>query len=303
MFSRRHPYLFFMLIFASVVSFSIVMISAALLIGSKRSDYVGYHMGREKVGIIELVGIISESRGIIEKIKRFRDDDTVKAIVLRIDSPGGSVGPSQEIFREVRKTVEKKKVIASMGSVAASGGYYVAAGADGIIANPGTITGSIGVMMGFTNFQKILEKAGLVSVVVKSCEYKDIGSPTREMTEKEADILQNVADRIHNQFIDAIASGRNMDKDKVASFANGRIFSGEEAKELGLVDRLGNLEDAVEWAGRMAGIKGDISSVYIEDTKISLLKYIAESSLKHLVYRIIYPSLSADYMYQPDSQR
>jgi protease-4 len=292
-----------MLIFASVVSFSIVMISAALLIGSKRSDYVGYHMGREKVGIIELVGIISESRGIIEKIKRFRDDDTVKAIVLRIDSPGGSVGPSQEIFREVRKTVEKKKVIASMGSVAASGGYYVAAGADGIIANPGTITGSIGVMMGFTNFQKILEKAGLVSVVVKSCEYKDIGSPTREMTEKEADILQNVADRIHNQFIDAIASGRNMDKDKVASFANGRIFSGEEAKELGLVDRLGNLEDAVEWAGRMAGIKGDISSVYIEDTKISLLKYIAESSLKHLVYRIIYPSLSADYMYQPDSQR
>jgi protease-4 len=292
-----------MLIFASVVSFSIVMISAALLIGSKRSDYVGYHMGREKVGIIELVGIISESRTIIEKIKRFRDDDTVKAIVLRIDSPGGSVGPSQEIFREVRKTVEKKKVIASMGSVAASGGYYVAAGADGIIANPGTITGSIGVMMGFTNFQKILEKAGLVSVVVKSCEYKDIGSPTREMTEKEADILQNVADRIHNQFIDAIASGRNMDKDKVASFANGRIFSGEEAKELGLVDRLGNLEDAVEWAGRMAGIKGDISSVYIEDTKISLLKYIAESSLKHLVYRIIYPSLSADYMYQPDSQR
>ena len=303
MFSRRHPYLFFMLIFASVVSFSIVMISAALLIGSKRSDYVGYHMGREKVGIIELVGIISESRAIIEKIKRFRDDDTVKAIVLRIDSPGGSVGPSQEIFREVRKTVEKKKVIASMGSVAASGGYYVAAGADGIIANPGTITGSIGVMMGFTNFQKILEKAGLVSVVVKSCEYKDIGSPTREMTDKEADILQNVADRIHNQFIDAIASGRNMDKDKVASFANGRIFSGEEAKELGLVDRLGNLEDAVEWAGRMAGIKGDISSVYIEDTKISLLKYIAESSLKHLVYRIIYPSLSADYMYQPDSQR
>ncbi len=303
MFSRRHPYLFFMLIFASVVSFSIVMISAALLIGSKRSDYVGYHMGREKVGIIELVGIISESRAIIEKIKRFRDDDTVKAIVLRIDSPGGSVGPSQEIFREVRKTVKKKKVIASMGSVAASGGYYVAAGADGIIANPGTITGSIGVMMGFTNFQKILEKAGLVSVVVKSCEYKDIGSPTREMTDKEAGILQNVADRIHNQFIDAIASGRNMNKDKVASFANGQIFSGEEAKELGLVDRLGNLEDAVEWAGRMAGIKGDISSVYIEDTKISLLKYIAESSLKHLVYRIIYPSLSADYMYQPDKQQ
>jgi protease-4 len=301
MFSRRHPYLFFMLIFASVVSFSIVMISAALLIGSKRSDYVGYHMGREKVGIIELVGIISESRAIIEKIKRFRDDDTVKAIVLRIDSPGGSVGPSQEIFREVRKTVAKKKVIASMGSVAASGGYYVAAGTDGIIANPGTITGSIGVMMGFTNFQKILEKVGLVSVVVKSCEYKDIVSPTREMTDKEAGILQNVADRIHNQFIDAIASGRNMNKDKVASFANGQIFSGEEAKELGLVDRLGNLEDAVEWAGRMAGIKGDISSVYIEDTKISLLKYIAESSLKHLVYRIIYPSLSADYMYQPDS--
>lgn len=302
MFSRRHPYLFFMLTFAAIISFVIVMITVSLFIGNKRSDYAGYNTGGEKVGIIELVGIISESKSIVGKIKRFRNDDSIKAIVLRIDSPGGSVGPSQEIFREIRKTVNKKKVIASMGSVAASGGYYIAAGADGIIANPGTITGSIGVMMGFTNFQKILEKAGLVSIVVKSCEYKDIGSPVREMTDKEADILQNVANSIHNQFVEAIASGRNMDKNKVASLADGRIFSGEEAKVLGLVDRLGNLEDAVEWAGKLAGIKGDISSIYIEDKKFFLLKYIAESSLKHLIYRIIYPSLSADYIYQPGQQ-
>jgi len=292
-----------MLVFVAIVSFAIVTINVLLLIGNKKTDYSGYNTGGEKVGVIELVGIISESKTILEKIKRFRNDKSVKAIVLRIDSPGGSVGPSQEIFREIRKTIKKKKVIASMGSVAASGGYYVAAAADGIIANPGTITGSIGVIMGFTNYQKILEKVGLVPVVVKSCEYKDIGSPVREMSEKEAEILQNLADGIHNQFVNAIARGRNIEKNKVASFADGRIFSGQEAKELGLVDRLGNLEDAVEWAGRMAGIKGEVSSVYIKDKKFSLIKYIAESSIKKLVYRITYPSLSAEYIYLPEKQQ
>lgn len=215
----------------------------------------------EKVGVIEIIGAIADSKDIIHNLKRFREDDSIKAIVVRIDSPGGGVGASQEIFREITKTSESKKIIASLGGVAASGGYYIAAGADGIVANQGTITGSIGVIMGYSNFQELLKKIGLVPVVIKSGEYKDIGSPVREMTKKEEEILRNLANQIHKQFIKAIAEGRGIEQSKVEKFADGRIFSGEEAKKLGLVDRFGNLEDAIEWAGRMGGIKGKVSAV------------------------------------------
>jgi protease-4 len=210
------------------------------------------------------------------------------------------VGPSQEIFREIRKTSSSKKVVASMGSIAASGGYYIAAGADGIIANPGTITGSIGVIMGFTNYQELLRKIGLVPVVVKSGKYKDIGSPVRKMKPEEKKILQNFSRKIHRQFIKDIVDGRKMDQAKVEALADGRIFTGEESKELGLVDRLGNFEDAIEWAGRMGGIKGKISTVYAREKKFSLLKYIADSSAKALLNRIADSSLSADYLYSPE---
>ena len=257
--------------------------------------------GGEKVGIVELTGNITSSRDIIHSLKRFRENSSIKAIVIRIDSPGGAVGPSQEIFREIRKTVKTKKVIASMGSVAASGGYYVAAGANGIIANPGTITGSIGVIMGFANFQELLRKIGMVPVVIKSGQYKDIGSPVREMTKDERGILQNLSNRIHRQFIVDIAKGRGMDLSKVEGIADGRIFTGEEAKNLGLIDRLGNLEDAIEWAGRMGGIKGKISAVYVPKKKFSILNFIAESSVKEIVNMMVNPSLYAGYLYSPSN--
>jgi len=220
--------------------------------------------------------------------------------VIRIDSPGGAVGPSQEIFREIRKTSKSKKVVASMGSIAASGGYYIAAGTDGIVANPGTITGSIGVIMGFTNYQKLLSKIGLVPIVIKSGEYKDMGSPVREMKPEEKRILKEFARKIHRQFIQDIVEGRKMEKAKVKSLADGRIFTGKESKELGLVDRIGNLEDAVEWAGRLGGIKGKISTVYAREKKFSLINYITDSSAKALLNRITDPSLSADYLYLPE---
>jgi protease-4 len=254
----------------------------------------------EKVGILEINGIIADAKNAIHNLKRFREDSSVKAIVIRINSPGGAVGPSQEIFREIRKTSSSKKVVASMGSIAASGGYYIAAGADGIIANPGTITGSIGVIMGFTNYQELLRKIGLVPVVVKSGKYKDIGSPVRKMKPEEKKILQNFSRKIHRQFIKDIVDGRKMDQAKVEALADGRIFTGEESKELGLVDRLGNFEDAIEWAGRMGGIKGKISTVYAREKKFSLLKYIADSSAKALLNRIADSSLSADYLYSPE---
>lgn len=277
-------------------------LSLIFMLAAKDADFDDLlKSGGEKVGIVELTGNITSSRDIIHSLKRFRENSSIKAIVIRIDSPGGAVGPAQEIFREIRKTVKTKKVIASMGTVAASGGYYVAAGADGIVANPGTITGSIGVIMGFANFQELLRKIGMVPVVIKSGQYKDIGSPVREMTKDERGILQNLSNRIHRQFIVDIAKGRGMDLSKVEGIADGRIFTGEEAKNLGLIDRLGNLEDAIEWAGRMGGIKGKISAVYAPKKKFSILKFIAESSVKEIVNMMVNPSLYAGYLYSPSN--
>ncbi|HUV51205.1 MAG TPA: signal peptide peptidase SppA [Anaerolineae bacterium] len=302
MFSRRHPYLFFILIFSSIMVTAFIGLSLVFMLAAMDADFDDLlKPGGEKVGIVELTGNITSSRDIIHSLKYFRENSSIKAIVIRIDSPGGAVGPAQEIFREIRKTVKTKKVIASMGTVAASGGYYVAAGADGIVANPGTITGSIGVIMSFANFQELFRKIGLVPVVVKSGLYKDIGSPVREMTKDEENILQNLSDQIHKQFIVDIANGRSMDLSIVEGLADGRIFTGEEAKNLGLIDRLGNLEDAIEWAGRMGGIKEKISAVYAPKKKFSILKFIAESSVKEIANMISNPSLYTGYLYSPSN--
>ena len=292
MFSRRHPYLFFILVSSSIFVAAILGISTLIFLGTRESDF---NMG-EKVGVVEISGIITDAKDTIRNIKKYREDDSIKAIVLRIDSPGGVVGPAQEIFREIRKTIGEKKIIASMGSIAASGGYYIAAGTDGIMANPGTITGSIGVIIGYTNFEEILQKIGLYPVVVKSGEFKDMGSPVRKMTEREKKLLQDFVDSTHRQFVAAVAEGRKMDPEKVRSIADGRIITGEDAKSLGLVDRLGNIEDAIEWAGRMGGIKGKISAVYSRKADISLVDYFIESSIKKVVNRVINPEPYVGYI-------
>lgn len=300
MFSRRHPYLFTILVVTSIVAVAMIGTSLLFFLGTRHIELPGLgKKGSGKVGVIEIFGVIINGKDVIKKLKHFREDDSIKAIVLRIESPGGSVGPAQEIFREVRKTIKKKKIVASMGTIAASGGYYIAAGANGIMASPGTITGSFGAIMGYTNFQDILEKIGLVPIVIKSGEYKDIGSRSRKMTETEQKMLQNLVDRIHSQFISAISEGRNMDPAKVASLADGRLFLGEEAKELGLIDRLGNIEDAIEWAGRMGGIKGEITAVYAKEKRFSLIRQLVDSSIKALAHQIANPEISADYLYNP----
>ena len=296
MFSRRHPYLFFILIFSTVVTTAMILMTLLVTLSTRDTEF---EFG-EKVGVIEINGIIADSKNVLNHLKRFREDNAIKAIVVRIDSPGGAVGPSQEIFREIRKTSATKKVVASMGTIATSGGYYIAAGANGIVANPGTITGSIGVIMGFTNYEELLHKIGLVPIVVKSGEYKDLGSPVREMKPEEKKILQEFAKKIHRQFIKDIVDGRKMDMEKVESLADGRIFTGQESKKFGLVDRLGNLEDAIEWAGRLGGIKGKIATVYAKEKKYSLLRYITDSSAGTLLNHILVPKLSADYIYRPE---
>jgi protease IV len=183
-------------------------------------------------------------------------------VILRVDSPGGGVGPSQEIHREVLRLKEKKPVVVSMGAVAASGGYYVSCAADKIIANEGTITGSIGVIMEFLNVERLFEWAGLKSRVIKSGKYKDIGSGTREMTDEEKKLLQAMVDDVHDQFVSAIVESRGIERATVLSFADGRVFSGRQAKEIGLVDELGNFRDAVAKAAELAGIEGDPKLVY-----------------------------------------
>lgn len=209
------------------------------------------------VGLVELKGVIVDGQEMVSQLRALKKDDRVKSVVLRIDSPGGVVGPSQEISAEVKGLAAKKKVVVSMGSVAASGGYYVAAPATLIYANPGTITGSIGVLMKFSNIEGLMGKVGMKAFTLKTGRFKDVGSPVRTMSADERAMLQAVIDSTHGQFVRAVAQGRRIPVAQVAALADGRIFSGEQALAHRLVDRLGTLQDAIAEAGRLAGIKGE----------------------------------------------
>ncbi len=295
MFSRRHPFLFFILVFTAISAGSLVILSIVLTgVLGPQEDF-----GDNNVGVIEIVGTIVDSKEINENLKMFRDDDSIKAIVLRIDSPGGGVGPSQEIFRAILKAKEKKPVITSMGALAASGGYYAAAASDGIMANPGTITGSIGVIMGYTNFKEIFQKIGLVPVVFKSGAFKDTGSPVREMRADEKVFLQDFVNKIYDQFVRDVAKTRKMNYRKVKKLADGRIYTGSEAKKLGLVDRIGNLEDAVDWAGELGEIEGEINVVYPPEPRMTFLEYLTEATMSGFFEKVVDSRLKAGYMFQP----
>lgn len=215
--------------------------------------------GQDRVALIRVEGVILDAQATIGELKQYSENPLVKAIVLRIDSPGGGVVPSQEIHDAVKRVKNKsnKAVIASMGTVAASGGYYIAAATDRIIANPGTLTGSIGVIMETTNLEGLLKKVGVEGVVIKSGRFKDVGSPLRKMNDEERKLLQAVMDDVHQQFIQAVADGRSLEPSEVEPLADGRIFTGRQAKEAKLVDELGDLEDAIHIAADIAGIEGE----------------------------------------------
>lgn len=231
-----------------VLFFVTVWVLLALLEGT------GFPGGR-KVAIAELEGIILESEPLARELQEHQENPAVRAVVLRINSPGGVVAPTQEIYAAVQRLRKARKpVVASLGSVAASGGYYVATAADRIYANPGTLTGSIGVVMQMANVEGLLKKVGVDYVVVKSGQYKDLGNFARTMSPEERRILQTLLDDVYNQFVDAVANGRSLDRQAVLSFADGRIFSGQQAKELGMLDVLGGLEEAIEGAAALAGL-------------------------------------------------
>ncbi len=223
-------------------------------------------MGRsgDRLGVVEIEGVISESRQTMEEIIRFKEDPSIKGVILRINSPGGAVGPTQEIYREVVKLKTKKKVFVSMGSVCASGGYYIAAAGEKVYANPSTITGSIGVIMQSVILEELLKKIGVKSNTIKAGELKDAGTPFREMTPEERAYLDGIVKNIHEQFIKDVAAGRKMDFEKVKTMADGRIYTGLQAKDLGLVDSIGNFYDTVDDIKKVLNIKGKPQLVYSE---------------------------------------
>jgi protease-4 len=235
-------------------------------------------VGKDRVALVKIEGVLLLSENLVEELNGYAEDSSIKAIVIRIDSPGGGVVPSQEIYNAVKNAKkEGKKVVVSMGSVAASGGYYIAAAADKIVANPGTLTGSIGVKMEFPNLEKLLEKIGVKGMVVKSGEFKDIGSPYRDITDQEKKLLQDVIDDVHSQFIMAVAEGRHLPEPDVRAIADGRIFTGRQALALKLVDEMGDLGDSIRTAGTMAGIKGK-PAVVEKRKKIPFFEYLKEES-------------------------
>jgi len=250
----------------------------------------------DRIALIRVEGLITDSKEATEDIKEYVKNPSIKAIVLRIDSPGGAVGPAQEIYEEVRKAAAKKKVIVSMGSVAASGGYYIASPATKIIANPGTLTGSIGVIMEIPNISGLMDKLGIKTEVVKSGRHKDIASIFRGIGKEEREILQGVLDNVHGQFIKAVAEGRNMLPSDVEKIADGRVFTGEQALKEGLIDELGDLEDAVQAAAKLSGIKGE-PAIVSKKERFSLIDLIREGVPKELTN--ITPSVKLKFLYTP----
>ncbi len=239
--------------------------------------------GGEAVGVLQIEGTIDRSQEVVEELKRFGESGGIKAVVVRIDSPGGAVAPTQEIYEEIGKLKKKKPVMASLGGMATSGGYYIASACQRIVANPGTLTGSIGVIMQLGNVEELMRKLGVKGYSIKSGRNKDIGSPLRPLTPEEKAILQGLVDNVHGQFVSAVAQGRGMAEDKVRKLADGRVYSGEQAKGLGLVDVLGNMQDAIDLAAKLAGIQGTPQVVYATgESKSWWEKFFSSSFIKKL---------------------
>jgi protease-4 len=293
--AKRSPLAIFLMLGAILAFFIGVALLILPVVGKK-----GILAKTDKVGVVEIIGVIADSKTTLNQLKKFRENDAIKAVVVRINSPGGAVGPSQEILEEINRIKPKKKVVASMGTVAASGGYYIASGADVIIANPGTLTGSIGVIMNFANVEKLTEKLGIDLYNLHAGKFKDVGSPYRNMTPVEKEYLQKLLDNVHEQFIVDVARGRHMLAHKVRELADGRVFTGETAKNLGLVDKLGDLHDAINLAGRLGGIKGKVETVYPPKEKLSLFSLIFGNEAEELLETWLGPAFAVPaYLFAP----
>jgi len=263
---------------AFLIIFILVFI---IFVASFMIGIVGQGFG-DKIGIVEIEGVIADGKDAIEDIVRFKEDDGIRGVIVRINSPGGSVGPSQEIYHELKKLAAKKKVYVSASSVCASGGYYIASAGEKIYANPSTITGSIGVIMEQVVAEELLKKIGIQPNTLKAGKFKDVGSPFRKMKDDERAYFQQILDSIHEQFIKDVAEGRKMPFEQVKKLSDGRIYTGTQAKELGLVDGIGTFYDTVDDMKKDLGIKGKPVLVFGK-RPFSLLKWLISSATETII--------------------
>jgi protease-4 len=298
-FRQKHPILLGIFILTGI--FFLFLGGVSLLISSliSHGPQTDIFSKKEGVGIVELKGLIVSSEQTLKHLTEFRNNSNVKSIVLRIESPGGAVGAAQEIYQEVMRTNSVKPVVASMGSMGASGGYYAALGAERIIANPGTMTGSIGVIVKFPNLEGLFEKIGYKSEVIKSGPLKDVGAGDRPLSKEERKLMQDLIDNVYDQFVRHIAAARDMEEDTVRGLADGRIYTGEQALEVGLIDSLGNFTDAITIAADMGGLDAEKPPQLIYpkvDRKFSLFNLLtsAEQSLVNN-FVPLYPILSFEW--------
>jgi len=281
---KRHPVIWgIVLLFILLLVFYLLIYGLTSITG-KRSGF----SSSDKIGIVNIDGVIKDSTDIVDNLQEFGKDDSVKGVLLRINSPGGGVAPSQEIYEAVMELRKKKRVLASMSSVAASGGYLVACAGEKIIANPGTLTGSVSAVMYFANAEELMKKVGVKASTIKSGKYKDIGSPIREMTEEEKELLQGLVDDIYSQFLEVVIRHRGIPENAIKQIADGRIFTGRQALHLGLVDYLGDKEYSLRMLSKMVGIQGEPVIVYPRKKYTSMFDYLFEqtgSTLANVLYR------------------
>ena len=277
---RKHPIILGLILLVIIGLASFFLLFGVFLYGG---DGGGFSTSGEKIGVVAIKGAIIDSKNIIDQIDKCAEDPAIKAILVRIDSPGGGVAASQEIYESLLNAKKKKKVVASFGSVAASGGYYVACAADKIVSNPGTVTGSIGAVMHFTNIEDTMKKLGVRASTIKSGTYKDMGTPLRDMTKAEQALIQGVIDDIYDQFIEAVSVNRKIPVSTLKGYCDGRIFTGRQALKLRLIDELGDMGAAVRLTAKLSGIKGKPELVYSKEKGLTIWKYLVEETKSAIV--------------------
>jgi protease-4 len=267
---RNRMLLWLLLGGGAFVLLAVVALSLVVAYGGSESSEFSFG---DRIQVVDVEGELVDSRGVIEQLKRYEDNKSVRAILLNVDSPGGGVAVSQEIYKEIKRLREDKGkiVVAYMSSVGASGAYYLSAPSNKIVANPGTIVGSIGVIAEWTNYGDLMQWAKLKDVTFKSGEFKDTGSQSRALTDREKTYFQGLIDDMYVQFVEAVAEGRKLDVEQVRSLADGRVFSGRDAKEKKLIDEIGNFQDAVNITASLAGISGKPNLLRATRQRVTLL--------------------------------
>jgi protease-4 len=284
---NKHPFfsgLLFLTLFIGIFGVFIYLI--LFKFQAKSSYNVVRGSSPYAIGIINLNGAITSSSGFVRLLNHYKRDNDVKAVIIRVNSPGGEVAPSQAIYEQLMKFRKHKKIIVSMDSIAASGAYYISSAANEIIAEPGTLTGSIGVIMEMPNFYKLMKKVGVSYNYIVSGPYKDIGTPYKEMTPMQRIKLHGVVMNVYGQFVEAVAKGRKLKVSYVKSLANGMVYSGQQALKYHLVDKLGDFQDAVKYAQKLAGIKGRATLIYPLKKRPDLFQSVIKRAVKSFVDNI-----------------